>query len=234
MENGIVVQLKAMQRALARIEAFLSADEGWREYQSKFQQWPDLPESEAVAKAKLPASLTQVLEDNRLFLARRKILEVIDLLVDLAEDPRGYAPPLISDNEAEEAHSRATLAPNNPLNQRIANLEKMIANVIMPDLRRPPIDVINRSQRQRLGATDQSGDRAPSEAVPSDEHKNQSSGSASLSEILLQLETQSSKLSIESKDAQICPPPVPKRAVEITSAVSKSRFLEALTGRLKE
>ena len=45
MENGIVVQLRGLEREKARLDALLAADPNWRVYQNYVSQFPEKAES---------------------------------------------------------------------------------------------------------------------------------------------------------------------------------------------
>ncbi len=90
MNNGIIEQLKGLERERARLDALLAHDANWAVYYAHIKAAPGRPETEVARELVLPASVADSLNNNRLFRARRKLLDAIELLEDLLARPGSY------------------------------------------------------------------------------------------------------------------------------------------------
>jgi predicted flap endonuclease-1-like 5' DNA nuclease len=113
MSKGIVAQLKGLEREKSRLDQLLAPDPNWQVYRRGVAAAPGRPELEVAAELVLPAAVQTALSTNRLFQARRKILDAIELLEDLIARPGAYPEALAQPDDAPpgaEADGEATNA----------------------------------------------------------------------------------------------------------------------------
>lgn len=117
MENSVVVQLKGLEREKSRLDALLASDENWREYKQRIDAVPGRPESEVASEISLPERVATALDHNRLFQARRKVLEAIDLLEDLLARPGTYQPPAFQHPDETAGPEEPARKSTNPISE---------------------------------------------------------------------------------------------------------------------
>ncbi len=114
MSNGIVEQLKGLEREKARLDNLLAPDPDWQVYHGLINASPGRPETELANEIELPVDVADALGTNRLFQARRKILDAIDLLEDLLARPGAYPDALAPRETPPQAGRQEDAADRSP------------------------------------------------------------------------------------------------------------------------
>ena len=131
MNNGITEQLRGLQHEKQQLEQLLSDNASWCAYQEFVAAQPYRKEKDIIHEIGLPENLARELDDNRLFQARLKILDAIDLLTNLvantdtASDQASFPPePEVAEFEVSKEHQEKM--PNEDLPQQEAMKQEVM------------------------------------------------------------------------------------------------------------